>query len=117
MAEKGESLAAAAGEETELKEKLQRVVKILLDEDDYGIEITTEAIGILSCLADLKLKKSVGMDDEDNDDTVLPEKFKCPISDEMMADPVILSSGQVRLLKLDSFFNFVFVCLNCLGFG
>ncbi|XVF57011.1 hypothetical protein PTKIN_Ptkin06aG0168300 [Pterospermum kingtungense] len=86
MAEKGESSAAATGEETELKKELQRVVKTILEEDDHGIEVTMEAIRILSCLADLKLKKSVGLG--------MDEKFKCPLSNEIMADPVILSSGQ-----------------------
>ncbi|XVE62658.1 hypothetical protein DITRI_Ditri06bG0136800 [Diplodiscus trichospermus] len=89
MAEKEESVKA--GEETELKNELQKVMKMILEEDDYGIEITIEAIRILSCLARLKLKKPVGLG---MDDTVLPEKFKCPISGEIMGDPVVLSSGQ-----------------------
>ncbi|XP_022744040.1 U-box domain-containing protein 9-like [Durio zibethinus] len=89
MAEKEET--AAAGEETELKKELQRVVKMILEEGEYGIEITIEAIRILSCLAELKLKKPVGLG---IDDTVLPEKFKCPLSGEIMGDPVVLASGQ-----------------------
>ena len=92
MAEKEES--ATAGEETELKKELRRVVKIILEEDDYGIDITIEAIRILSCLAELKLKKPVGLG---TIYTVLPEKFKCPLSGEIMGDPVVLGSGQVRL--------------------
>ncbi|XVF57021.1 hypothetical protein PTKIN_Ptkin06aG0169100 [Pterospermum kingtungense] len=63
MAEKGES--AAAGEETGLKKELQKVVKVILEEDDYGIERTKEAITILLRLAELKHQKpvDVGRDD------------------------------------------------------
>ncbi|XP_022746481.1 U-box domain-containing protein 9-like [Durio zibethinus] len=98
MAEKEES--AVAEGETELKKELQRVVKRILEEDDYGIEITIEAIRILSRLEEVKLKKHVGLG---MDDTGLPEKFKCPLSGEIMGDPVVLGSGQTydrpRILK------------------
>lgn len=93
MAAKEES-AAAGGEGTELKKVQQKVVKMILEEDDYGIEMTMEAIRILSHLAELKLKKAVGLG---VDDMVLPEKFNCPLSGEIMGDPVVLSSGQVGL--------------------
>ncbi|XWS57805.1 hypothetical protein CRYUN_Cryun09bG0205000 [Craigia yunnanensis] len=89
MAEKEES--SAAGEETKLKKELERVVKMILEEDDYGIHITIQAIRILSCLSALKLKKPI---DLEMDDTVLSEKFKCPLSGEIMGDPVVLASGQ-----------------------
>ncbi|XVF57018.1 hypothetical protein PTKIN_Ptkin06aG0168800 [Pterospermum kingtungense] len=85
MAEKGES--AAAGEETGLKKQLQKLVKVILEEDDYGIEITEEAITILSRLAALKPKKPVGLG---RDDTGLAEKFKYL----GMYDPATLSSSQ-----------------------
>ncbi|OMO87847.1 hypothetical protein COLO4_20543 [Corchorus olitorius] len=81
----------AAGEETELKKELERIVKMILEEDDYGIETTIEAIRILSCLANLKMKKPVGLG---IDDKVLSDKFKCPLSGEIMGDPVVLGSGQ-----------------------
>ncbi|XVF42429.1 hypothetical protein PTKIN_Ptkin01aG0362200 [Pterospermum kingtungense] len=85
-----ENETAEAGEITELKKKLQRVVENMLEEDDYGIEKTTEALKNLSSLAALKLKKPLlGLDE-----TVLLEKCKCPISGEIMSDPVVLASGQ-----------------------
>ncbi|XWS58463.1 hypothetical protein CRYUN_Cryun08bG0035900 [Craigia yunnanensis] len=37
------------------------------------------------------MRKPVGLG---MDDTVLPEKFKCPLSGEIMDDPVVLGSGQ-----------------------
>lgn len=65
----------------------------MLKEDDYGIEKTVEALKRLSSLAALKLKKPVlGIEE-----TVLREKFKCPISGEIMRDPVVLALGEVRL--------------------
>ncbi|MBA0637256.1 hypothetical protein Godav_022098 [Gossypium davidsonii] len=77
MAEKEESSAAGGGREEELKKELQSVVKKIVDEDNYGTEITLKAISILSDLSD----------------TVLTKKFRCPISGEIMGDPVVLSSG------------------------
>ncbi|XP_017976723.1 PREDICTED: U-box domain-containing protein 9 [Theobroma cacao] len=82
--------SAAAGEETELKKELGRVVKTILEEEDIGLK-TIEATRILCNLAELKLKKPVGLG---VDDAVMPEKFKCPLSGERMGDPVILASGQ-----------------------
>ncbi|XVF57015.1 hypothetical protein PTKIN_Ptkin06aG0168500 [Pterospermum kingtungense] len=92
MAEGGES--AAAGEETGLKKQLQKLVKVILEEDDYGIEITEEATRILSRLAALKLKKPVALG---RDDTGLAEKFKGLGLD----DAVILSSGQDMITEAD----------------
>lgn len=87
MAEKEESSEAAGGRGEELKKELQSVVKKIVDGDNYGIEITQKAIRILSGLADLS-------------DTVLAKKFRCPLSGEIMGDPVVLSSGVVRLLYI-----------------
>ncbi|XP_044498332.1 U-box domain-containing protein 9-like [Mangifera indica] len=76
----------------ELKKELQRLVKTILDEDDYGMQATDEALRVLSCLKELRLKKShsFGVDDCLN----VPEMFKCPISGEIMADAVVLANGQ-----------------------
>ncbi|XP_021283192.1 U-box domain-containing protein 9-like [Herrania umbratica] len=82
--------SAAVGEETELKKELGRVVKTILEEDDIGLK-TIEATRILCNLAELKLKKPVGLG---VDDMVMPEKFKCPLSGEIMGDPVVLASGE-----------------------
>ncbi|WRX22865.1 hypothetical protein QQP08_015352 [Theobroma cacao] len=81
--------SAAVWEETELKKELQRVVKTILEEDDIGLT-TIEATRLLCNLAELKLKQTVGLR---LDDKVLLEKFKRPLSDEIMGDPVVLGSG------------------------
>ncbi|KAK8651083.1 hypothetical protein V6N13_140698 [Hibiscus sabdariffa] len=92
MAEKVESGSAVGGKkETKVKEELESAVKTILVEDDYATDKTVEAIRILTRLTELKLKKpsSLGLDD-----TFLSETFKCPISGEIMGDPVVLASGQ-----------------------
>ncbi|XP_016715872.2 processed variable antigen [Gossypium hirsutum] len=64
MAETGEP-SAAAREVRELKKELQRVVTMILeDEDDNGIDILSESIRILSRLREMKLNRSaiIGMD-------------------------------------------------------
>lgn len=89
----------------ELKKELQRLVKTILDEDDYGMQATDEALRVLSCLKELRLKKShsFGVDDC----LTVPEMFKCPMSGEIMADPVVLANGQV---SLGSYFFLNFGC-------
>ncbi|XVF57016.1 hypothetical protein PTKIN_Ptkin06aG0168600 [Pterospermum kingtungense] len=95
MAERRES--AAAGEETGLKKQLQKLLKVILEEDDYGIEITEEATRILSRLAELKQKKRAALG---RDDTGLAEKFKGLGLD----DPVILSSGQDMITEAEKIY-------------
>lgn len=97
----------------ELKKELQRLVNAILDEEDFSLEITDEAIRLLTALKELKFEKS-----SDSlklvDDTVLPDEFKCPISRKLMADPVVLATGQVRdriccsTFRLSSGFPFCF---------
>ncbi|KAL4324697.1 hypothetical protein GQ457_11G006600 [Hibiscus cannabinus] len=94
IAEKEEPEAAGGGgggKETELKKELESLVKTMLEEDDYGIEKTVEAIRILNRLNELKLKKPIGLG---LDDSILSEMFKCYLSGEIMGDPVVLASGQ-----------------------
>lgn len=73
-------------------------MKAILDEDDYGgLQVTNEALRVLSCLKDLKLKKShsfKGGAAGDDHLLGLPYEFRCPISGEIMIDPVVLANGQ-----------------------
>ncbi|KAK7397377.1 hypothetical protein VNO78_18547 [Psophocarpus tetragonolobus] len=71
----------------ELKEKLRELVKAIVDSDDYTVKAADEAMAILSALKDLKSPNSL-------DDFSLPPEFRCPISTQLMTDPVILSTGQ-----------------------
>ncbi|XP_031285548.1 U-box domain-containing protein 9-like isoform X1 [Pistacia vera] len=75
----------------ELKMELQRLFKTILDEDDYGMQVTDEVLRVLSCLKEFQLKKSHSISADCLD---VPEVFRCPISGEIVADPVVLANGQ-----------------------
>ncbi|TXG66212.1 hypothetical protein EZV62_007487 [Acer yangbiense] len=75
----------------ELKKELQRLVNSIIDGDDYSIRDTNEAIGVLSSLMKLKAGKYIPYRVHGGD---VPLEFKCPLSGEIMSDPVVLASGQ-----------------------
>ncbi|XP_077228023.1 U-box domain-containing protein 9-like [Tasmannia lanceolata] len=73
----------------ELKRELQRLMKVITEEEDCGIEIFDKASKTLIDLKDLKFKRSISQKFDS-----IPEHFLCPISSELMKDPVILATGQ-----------------------
>lgn len=88
----------------ELKKELHRAVKAILD-DDVGLEDIDSAQQMLCALKELKLRKSaaavslkLGNHHLNHEVTVgagaVPEEFKCPLSKELMRDPVIIATGQ-----------------------
>ncbi|KAK9293239.1 hypothetical protein L1049_021230 [Liquidambar formosana] len=76
---------------TELKKDLQRLVKAIVEEDDYSDDTADQALKTLYALKGLKFKQSVSFGLHNH---AIPDKFRCPISKELMRDPVVLSSGQ-----------------------
>lgn len=88
----GKSDRAVAAKATELKKELQRLVKAIVDEDDYRVETANEAIRTLGSLKDLKSNKSLSLGLDDG--LAVPEEFRCPISRGLMMDPVVLATGQ-----------------------
>lgn len=76
-------LPAAADE---LKRELQRTVNWIVEEDDYSLEATDRAMQCLCALKELKLKP--------NSTSSPPHEFVCPLSRQLMKDPVVLASGQ-----------------------
>ncbi|CAD5185626.1 unnamed protein product [Musa acuminata subsp. malaccensis] len=103
MAKPGVS-AAAAGE---LKNELQRLVREIAEEDDGQIGTYEEAARVLAALKQVTFAGSGGSNgtprsplanqwrtDERMDSASVPEHFRCPISSELMKDPVVLASGQ-----------------------
>lgn len=95
----------------EMKRELERMVNSIVEEEDYTVEATDHAMGILWALKDLKLKavmkpqELLGLDNfcfsaVPPPPPPPPPELRCPISGELMKDPVILASGQVRLLFL-----------------
>ncbi|KAL0417986.1 UNVERIFIED_CONTAM: U-box domain-containing protein 9 [Sesamum radiatum] len=85
----------------ELKKELQKLVKAIADDEyDVNLEAVERAQRMLCALKEFKLKKSVSLNLRDHHygqgmvAGPVPEEFKCPLSKELMRDPVIIASGQ-----------------------
>ncbi|XP_008811326.2 U-box domain-containing protein 9-like [Phoenix dactylifera] len=109
MAKLGAGEAAAAAKKTgELKRELRRLVRAIAEDDDTQIKTFDEAARALAALRDVKfggngnskgkrspspLSKETKKDGKIGSPEI-PQHFLCPISSELMRDPVILASGQ-----------------------
>ncbi|KAJ8748228.1 hypothetical protein K2173_000636 [Erythroxylum novogranatense] len=78
---------------TELKRELQKLVRTIVDVDDYPVEAIDQARETLHALKELRMRKR-SLSLELREAMTCPEEFKCPLSKELMRDPVILSTGQ-----------------------
>ncbi|XVF81258.1 hypothetical protein PTKIN_Ptkin15bG0141500 [Pterospermum kingtungense] len=84
----------------ELKKELQRLVRTIVDDEDYSIHTIDQAKDALCALRELKFNKRSTPTTTKTSSLKLhealscPEEFKCPLSKELMRDPVILASGQ-----------------------
>ncbi|RVW60576.1 U-box domain-containing protein 9 [Vitis vinifera] len=85
------SMAAKATEE--LKKELQRLVSRIVDEDESCADTTDKALKILFALRDFKFKGSLDFGVE-TENPALPQEFRCPISKQLMRDPVVVATGQ-----------------------
>ncbi|KAF3625394.1 U-box domain-containing protein 9 [Capsicum annuum] len=75
----------------ELKRELQRLVKAILSEDDINVDTIDKTHQTLFALKDLNLKQRPS---SFNSQLPFPDEFRCPLSKELMRDPVILATGQ-----------------------
>ncbi|KAH7683011.1 Zinc finger RING/FYVE/PHD-type protein [Dioscorea alata] len=75
----------------QLKSELRRLVLAITDNDDVPCEIFNEAFKTLVALREMKAN---GGNDKPQQHRQVPEHFLCPISSEIMRDPVVVSSGQ-----------------------
>ncbi|XP_030505980.2 U-box domain-containing protein 9 [Cannabis sativa] len=89
------SSMAAEKKTVGLKNKLQRLVKAIVDEEEVEDKegndtdkVEDKALRVLNSLKDLKLKNY-----SYDDSLAVPEVFKCPITRELMGDPVVLATG------------------------
>ncbi|KAH1089275.1 hypothetical protein J1N35_016532 [Gossypium stocksii] len=94
MSETGDSSSSVTGEVRELKKELQRVVRMILEEeedDDNKIDTISESIRILSRLREMKLNQPavIGMDD-DKGKAVLPPKQD---GDSPMSSPSLVTGN------------------------
>ncbi|CAI0549507.1 unnamed protein product [Linum tenue] len=90
----------------ELKKELQKLVNSIVDHEDYRTETIDQANDTLRALKELRAPKQ-----QENVSAAAPscpEEFKCPLSKELMRDPVILCTGQVSESRLLAFFQIRF---------
>ena len=104
--------ATTAARMVELKKELQRLVKSIVDDEEYcSVEAIDEAKEKLSEIKELKMMRrrpsSLSLKLQKKI-VSFPEEFKCPLSKELMRDPVIVASGEV---SLGIFCNAVLACL------
>lgn len=76
--------------EIELKRELQRLVKAILSQEEINVDAIDKTQQILLDLKELKIKRSPS-----SLDLPFPDEFRCPLSKQLMTDPVMLASGQV----------------------
>lgn len=104
----GEVLEKGSNKSRELKKELQRLsLEIINYEEDEDVDNESEnnngvilgtidkAIQALTALKELKLKKKKHSISCKVDELIVPDEYRCPISKEIMRDPVVLSTGQV----------------------
>ncbi|THU49254.1 hypothetical protein C4D60_Mb06t07620 [Musa balbisiana] len=98
----GKSGAAETGV-GELKKELRRLVKSIVEGDDGRVETYEEAAKALEALKDLRFRGSGNSNgnlanqrkaERRQASVAIQEHFLCPISAELMRDPVVLASGQ-----------------------
>lgn len=93
-----------------LKKELQRLVKAIVQDSSSDDEtgFIDKALYTLQGLKELKKdgrKQRSCSVKKMNDCLMCPNEFRCPISKEVMKDPVVVSTGQVMFL-------FTFCCCN-----
>ncbi|XP_031373317.1 U-box domain-containing protein 9 [Punica granatum] len=95
----------AASRAMELKKELQRLVRSIADDEDYSPETIDRAREALLALRELKGRRSSARSPSLKllGAVSCPEEFRCPLSKELMRDPVIVATGQtydrVSILK------------------
>lgn len=95
----GDAAVAAAGRATELKKEIQRLVRSIAADEDYSLETIDRAREALLALRELKSRRSSARSPSMKllGAVSCPEEFRCPLSKELMRDPVIVATGQVRM--------------------
>ncbi|KAK4799816.1 hypothetical protein SAY86_025181 [Trapa natans] len=86
----------AAGRVTELKRELQRLVMSIAEDEDYSPETIDRARDALLALRELRTRRSSARSSSLKllGSVSCPEDFRCPLSKELMRDPVIVATGQ-----------------------
>lgn len=109
MAKTGVVSDGDANRVVELKKELRLLVKTILEEEDNNnsnnndfvsnsssssfVDTIDKTKELLSVLKEVKLKKTTSLR-LDDDSLSCPPEFRCPLSKQLMRDPVIISTGQ-----------------------
>jgi hypothetical protein len=91
----------------ELKREMKKLLIKIDDEDDLGVQTIDQLQDALSALREATMRKMAKSSSLEMLETVsCPEEFRCPLSNELMRDPVVLASGQVceRRISIQFFF-------------
>lgn len=104
--------AAARARGEELKKELRRLAREISELEDCGVGGYEDAARALAVLRELRSRGSVSPKEalvsqrkaeEEFESSAVPKHFLCPISSELMRDPVILASGQVSAVLQSGF--------------
>ncbi|KAJ0244344.1 U-box domain-containing protein 9 [Hirschfeldia incana] len=79
----------------ELKREMKKLLRTIEEEDDFSVQTIDQLQLALSALKQAKTKKTAKSSSLEMLETVsCPDEFRCPLSNELMRDPVVLASGQ-----------------------
>ena len=89
-----DSNPTVVGKATDLKRELQKLIVAIIDDDNFSIDAIDQAKEILCALKELKLRKR-SRSSNLYENLICPDEFRCPLSTELMRDPVVVSTGEV----------------------
>lgn len=80
----------------ELKREMKKLLTNIEEEDGLSIRTIDQLQEALSAFKQATMRKMAKSSSLEMLETVsCPEEFRCPLSNELMRDPVVLASGQV----------------------
>ena len=80
----------------ELKCEMKKLLRTIEEDDDLSVQTIDQLQETLSDFKRATIKKMAKSSSLEMLETVsCPEEFRCPLSKELMRDPVVLASGQV----------------------
>jgi len=84
---------------SELKKELRKLVNFITDEDECRIGLFDQISNTLAALKDIKFKKRTegngsASTSQRLSNIAVPEHFLCPISSQLIRDPIILATGE-----------------------
>lgn len=130
MAKSGAAEGAALADRRtaeELKKELRRLMKAIVEDDEGRSETYEDAGRVIAAIRELRTGSGAGIIDEkvkyqqrsekkstsaiespvSNPASVsVPKHFFCPLSSAIMRDPVVLATGEVRMIRIR-------VCFHC----